>query len=110
MFDRSIHDFLIQPTNTLHFFDRGLTDLHSYQSQYFDNIQPSLLKAINKYRYNTKVFLFPAWEDIYCHDTERKLSFAEAVKTFHSVKQSYAICGYQTIEVPKASVQERVAF
>lgn len=110
MLEQSIFDFVHAPKDTLHFFDRGIPDLHSYQSQYLGKVEDNLNKAIQQYRYNTKVFLFPPWHEIYCHDEERKLPFSEAVQTYHSVKTSYKICGYQTIEVPQALISERVNF
>lgn len=92
------------------FFDRGIPDLYSYTQSYCGGVTDEVLKASFQYRYNTQVFLFPAWADIYCHDTERKQSFDEAVKTYLSVKESYTNCGYSILELPKGSVSERVDF
>ncbi len=110
MLEQSIYDFISASSNTLHFFDRGIPDLHSYQSQYFGSVENSLNKVIKKYRYNKIVFLFPPWPEIYCHDEERKLPFFEAVETYHSLRSSYQLCGYQTIEVPKTLISERIDF
>ncbi len=110
MLARSIKDFIETEPQTIHFFDRGIPDLHSYQSQYFSAVDTALIQSIEQYRYNHHVFLFPPWPSIYHHDEERKLPYDEAVQTYYSVKQSYALCGYQTIEVPPATIEERVHF
>lgn len=110
MLARSVDNFLHADAQALHFFDRGIPDLHSYQSQYFQTIDTVLIEAIKQHRYNTRVFLFPPWPLIYLHDEERKLPYKEAVETYHSVKASYAACGYQLLEVPVGTIEERMRF
>lgn len=110
MLNRSISDFMHTPEKPIHFFDRGLPDLYSYQSQYFDEIDTSLIQHIARYRYNNLAFIFPPWREIYCHDEERKLPFEEAVVTYHSVRRSYERSGYRLLEVPRMSVDERCHF
>ncbi|MDA9271955.1 AAA family ATPase [bacterium] len=111
MLKNSIHDFMMQSfRNDVCFFDRGIPDLYSYLSQYYGSVTATIEDAIKHYRYNTLVFLFPPWPEIYCHDTERKLDLKEAIKTYHSVKDAYRICGYETIDVPMFSVTKRIDF
>lgn len=110
MLTRSITDFTETDPQTIHFFDRGIPDLHSYQSQYFSSVDTSLIQTIEQYRYNHCVFLFPPWPSIYHDDEERKLPYEEAVQTYYSVKKSYALCGYQTIEVPFGTITDRMHF
>ena len=98
------------PGKTYFFFDRGIPDLYSYLSQYCGGVTATLQEAIKHYRYNTHVFLFPPWPEIYCHDSERKQNIDEAIQTYHSVKAAYDLCGYKTIDVPKCTVKERVDF
>lgn len=111
MLKQSIDDYIsnLSRSDPL-FFDRGIPDLHSYLSQYADGIPAAFEHAIKTYRYNPLVFLFPPWPEIYCHDTERKQAFSEAIKTYHSLKRSYKICAYQLVDVPKASVEKRMQF
>lgn len=92
------------------FFDRGIPDLYSYSDRFCDGATPEIIDAINQYRYNSKVFLFPPWPEIYCHDTERKQDFNEAIETYHAVKKGYSHCGYTILEIPKISILERVSF
>ncbi len=111
MLKKSVADFVDQsPRNDILFFDRGIPDLYSYLTQYCGGVTQIVADAIQHYRYNTLVFLFPPWPDIYCHDTERKQNLDESIKTYHSVKMGYDHCGYQTIDVPRLSITERVNF
>ena len=111
MLKQSVADFVDQSSrDDILFFDRGIPDLYSYLTQYCGGVTQIVADAIQLYRYNVLVFLFPPWPDIYCHDTERKLDFSEAIKTYQSVKEAYSICGYKTIDVPKLAITERVNF
>lgn len=111
MLQQSVHDFINKSSqNDVLFFDRGIPDLYSYLTQYCGGVTQTLTDAILNYRYNILVFLFPPWQEIYCHDEERKQDFSEAQKTYYSVKEAYRKCGYKTIDVPKKSVTERVEF
>lgn len=77
---------------------------------YGGGVTEIIKQAIEKYRYNSTVFLFPPWQEIYCHDTERKQTFAQAIETWEAVRQGYSECGYFVIDVPKISVEERALF
>lgn len=92
------------------FFDRGIPDLYSYSNKFCDDVTPEINEAVNQYRYNLQVFLFPPWPDIYCHDTERRQDFKEAVETDYAIKEGYTACGYSVLEVPKDSIKRRVDF
>lgn len=88
------------------FFDRGIIDavqLHDTQSKYFQN-------TAEKFRYNRLVFLVPPWEEIFAKDTERQHDFKAAKKEFDELLIKYKKFGYETILLPKASVQERADF
>lgn len=111
MLKQSIEDFKqMALLEQLVYFDRGLPDLYSYTVRYCGGVPKVVQQSIDHYRYNPIVFLFPPWPEIYCHDTERKHTFQEAIDTWEAVKTGYAACGYLTIDVPKASVDERVKF
>ncbi|MBA2657340.1 MAG: AAA family ATPase [Tatlockia sp.] len=111
MFKQSLKDFQDRLSiKQIIFFDRGLPDLYSYMNRFCGEVKAEIIAAIAHYRYNPKVFLFPPWPEIYCHDTERKQDFQEAIETYVAVKEGYATCGYQMIEVPKSSIEKRVLF
>lgn len=92
------------------FFDRGIPDLYSYSKKFCEGVTPAIYEAVKNYRYNQQVFLFPPWSDIYCHDTERKQDFQEAIETYEAVKDGYTSCGYKTKEIPLCSIEARTDF
>ncbi|NMV23329.1 AAA family ATPase, partial [Vibrio parahaemolyticus] len=60
--------------------------------------------------YHSQVFIFLPWTSIFSNDEERKQDFSEAVATYQQMVNAYHKFGYQLIEVPKMSVEDRVAF
>lgn len=56
------------------------------------------------------MFIAPAWREIYAQDTERKQDFHEARRTEAAMRAVYPRYGYMLIDLPLASVAERVAF
>jgi predicted ATPase len=98
------------PRSEIVFFDRGIPDLYSYSKRFCNGVTTAIENAIRYHRYNPKVFLFPTWTDIYCHDTERKQSIEEAIETYHALKEGYSTCGYVVIDVPKGSIETRADF
>lgn len=61
----------------------------------------------NNYQYNKNVFILPPWYEIYQTDTERKQTWEEAEFTFQKMKDTYLKYGYNIIEVPKDTVENR---
>ncbi|WP_298628167.1 AAA family ATPase [uncultured Legionella sp.] len=111
MLHDSINDFnrMLSVEDTV-FFDRGIPDLYSYTNRFCGGVTSDVLKQASQYRYNPVAFVFPPWQEIYCHDTERKQDFQEAIETYHAVKEGYQACGYQVIDVPQGTVQDRIIF
>ena len=111
MLEQSVVDFKRMLTSTHPvFFDRGIPDLYGYSHHFCKHIPPSISQAIQQYRYNPQVFIFPPWLEIYSHDSERKQDFQEAIETYQAVKKAHLVCGYQLIEVPKVPILKRVEF
>lgn len=99
----------MQDAQSLVIYDRGIPDNIAY-AQLFGMNYLSALNAARLYRYNTNVFVFPAWEEIYSTDDERKMSF-EAAKSFgEEVQKIYKGYGYTLIEMPCVSPKERAQF
>lgn len=92
------------------FFDRGVTELAGYLRMSGRPVLSHFRKASEAYRYNRTVFAAPPWREIYVNDTERKQDFAEAVQTYEACRGCYIDAGYEVVELPKASVGERVRF
>lgn len=92
------------------FFDRGVPD-----ALYMLDLAGAITREeaaglVQRFPYNNTVFLLPPWEDIYGTDAERDQSFEEAVAVFEGMSRWYAQWGYQTVEVPRVSVEARVTF
>lgn len=112
MLDAAIGSFnLIPPDDSeTYFFDRGILDTICYANMVGLNV-PAEMDSIGKNSlYNQKVFILPPWEEIYHTDSERKQTWEEAVLTFTKMKETYLNYGYEIIEVPKDTVENRVSF
>lgn len=111
MLSRSMYTFeQVTETEKPVFFDRGIPELIGYCRLVNLPIPKYLENATHLFRYNRYVFIAPPWEAIYQHDTERQQSWQEAVDTYHCVANAYLESGYTLIELPKASVLDRVNF
>lgn len=92
------------------FFDRGVPELVGYLEMMGHSVPPHFKRAAARYRYNDTVFLAPPWPEIYAHDELRKQSPDEAQRSYDVAAAIYPRFGYRTLELPRASVGERVAF
>jgi len=91
------------------FLDRGIPDVVAYM-EYFGTTYPhKFTKACQDYTY-TKIFLMPPWKEIYKTDNERYESFEQALLIHDYLKKAYLNYGYEPIEVPKISVEDRSDF
>ncbi|QYA26598.1 ATP-binding protein [Gramella sp. MT6] len=91
------------------FIDRGLPDVVAYMD-YFDTNYPDFFHRtceINRYDI---IFILPPWKEIYTSDNERYESYEEALKISSYLYSTYRRYGYDPIEVPKLSVEERTTF
>jgi predicted ATPase len=68
------------------------------------------MKAVELFRYAPTVFAAPPWEATYRNDAERKQSFDEAVATYRVVVDACVEAGYDVVDLPEATIEERVAF
>ncbi|MCK5825015.1 MAG: ATP-binding protein [Ichthyobacteriaceae bacterium] len=104
------HDFDIPSKNDFAFFDRGLPDVLAYMRHDDVEIPEQFNKLSKELRYHDIVFLFPYWDTIYETDSQR-VEDSKTAKTLESyLKHSYEILGYEVIEIPKVSIEERVNF
>lgn len=91
------------------FFDRGIPDVLAYMSFFNQSYSDHFLNICLNHKYN-HVFLLPPWESIYEVDNERFESFEEAVKIHAFLEEVYLKLGYNIIEVPHGSIQDRTHF
>lgn len=92
------------------FFDRGIPDIIAYLKVAKQPINKAYVHAVKQYRYNSLVFLAPPWQEIYVNDSERWQTFDEAVALYHAIKETYHSFDYTILQLPHASVEERVNF
>jgi predicted ATPase len=92
------------------FADRGLPDTLGYARLIGLKDDRTIRRACKEHRYAKKVFFAPEWKEIYKTDSERKQDFSEAIRTAELLRQVYAECGYQVVELPKANAQKRADF
>jgi predicted ATPase len=92
------------------FFERGVLDAVCMLDQ-IEPLAPTDLNAfVINYPYYRQVFCFPPWEAIFTTDTERDQTFADAVRIHAAAVAWYERCGYEVVDVPQASTNERCAF
>ncbi|CED57150.1 putative uncharacterized protein [Aliivibrio wodanis] len=99
-----------QSQNSLVFFDRGIIDILGYSNLEKIKLSDELTSAISNFKYHSKVFIFPPWKEIFTNDSERKQDFAVAVNTYNEMVLAYEKSGYEIIEVPFGTVNERIDF
>ncbi|KNB53874.1 AAA family ATPase [Streptomyces caatingaensis] len=105
---RSHHEAAGRPGTV--FFDRGVPDIVGYLRLEGRPVPGHLREAARRFRYHRRVLAAPPWPEIYERDAERRQSYAEAVRTYEAVTAAYREFGYEPVELPRASVAERVRF
>jgi predicted ATPase len=92
------------------FFDRGIPDVAGYLRLMNLPVPEHIAAAARMQRYNTRVFIAPPWPAIFAQDAERKQTLAEAERTYQAMIETYTSYGYELVELPLVSVDERAAF
>lgn len=104
------HRTIDETSSNIVFFDRGILDTICYMKMENISISEEMNNLVNAHPYHRKVFILPPWEEIYTTDNERKQTWDEAVNTFDKMKQTYLEYGYEVVDVPKSSVEQRCKF
>ena len=91
------------------FIDRGLPDVVAYMD-YFKTDYPEVFNDTCKNHPYDLVFILPPWKEIYKSDNERYEIFDEALKISSYLYDTYKRYGYDPIEVPKLSIEDRTQF
>lgn len=90
--------------------DRGVPDIVGYARLAGIARTEHFQRAAGLMRYNPTVFIAPPWRDIYAQDAERKQDWAEAVRTYETLAETYTGLGYRLAELPLADIPTRLAF
>ncbi|MDH5827154.1 AAA family ATPase [Sphingobacterium sp. SG20118] len=111
MLEASLESFKIgHDENAITFFDRGILDTICYMRIIKLGVTSEIEQIPTTHLYNKKVFILPPWLAIYETDEERKQSWQEAFETYEKIKKTYCDYGYEVIDVPIGTVEERVHF
>lgn len=97
-------------TNRATFFDRGVLDALYMLDAENAVTRDEVARYIHDFPYNSVVFLLPPWKEIYGTDSERDQTFEEAVEVFEGMRRWYLQWGYETLEVPRSNIDERISF
>lgn len=87
--------------------DRGIPDVIGYLTLCGLPVPAHVEAAASLYPYNKRVFIAPFWDAIFTQDSERRQDRQEAEATGRVMAQTYARLGYQTIELPRTSLEHR---
>jgi predicted ATPase len=91
------------------FIDRGIPDVLAYMHYIGDSYPAFFDEACRQHKYS-RIFLLPPWEEIYVSDDARYENYEQAKLIFTHLTETYSKYGYDLIEVPKDTVQNRIDF
>jgi len=91
------------------FIDRGIPDVLAYMHYIGDSYPAFFDEACRNHQYS-KIFILPPWEEIYTSDEARYETFDQARLLYAHLTETYSGYGYDLIEVPKDSVENRLNF
>jgi len=95
--------------NDIVFLDRGIPDILAYMHYIGDSYPARFDHSCKNHQYH-KVFILPPWEDIYVGDEARYENFKQSQLIFEHLKETYQNYGYDLIEVPTGTINQRVDF
>lgn len=94
---------------SLVFLDRGIPEVLAYLDRVNTPYPNHFTKACEDNQYD-RVFIFPPWEEIYTSDNERYEDYQEALKIYPFLKAAYDRFGYESIILPKDTIENRISF
>jgi len=105
---KQFHNALTEPHEVV-FLDRGIPDVLAYM-HYIGDSYPAFFDQACRDHIYTKIFILPPWEEIYVSDDERYENYEQAKLIYSHLTETYQKYGYNLIEVPKGTVEERILF
>ena len=103
------HYNALQENAEIVFLDRGIPDVLAYMHYIGDAYPSSFENACKEHRY-TKIFFLPPWQEIYSPDKERYENWEQARLIAGHLVETYTNYGYELIEVPKDTLDNRILF
>ncbi len=99
----------VAETQDVVFLDRGIPDVLAYM-HYIGDSYPVFFDLACREHIYTKIFLLPPWEEIYVSDDQRYENFEQAKLIYNHLTETYQKYGYNLIEVPKGTLEERIHY
>jgi predicted ATPase len=96
-------------TGPLVFIDRGIPDVLAYM-HYIGDAYPAFFEEACREHTYTKIFFLPPWEEIYTADEARYENYEQAKLISGHLQETYKKYGYNLIEVPKDTPDNRILF
>ncbi len=103
------HQQAINNPSEIVFMDRGIPDILAYM-HYIGDSYPAFFDHACKDHLYSKIFVLPPWEEIYESDEARYENFEQAKLIFDHLLETYQKYGYELIEVPCGTVEERIQY
>lgn len=91
------------------FLDRGIPDIVAYLHYIKNDIPKPFDLACTQHIYS-KIFILEPWLEIYQNDDVRYENFQEAQLIYKFLIKTYTKYGYELIDVPKNTIENRVLF
>ncbi|MBO6879661.1 ATP-binding protein [Winogradskyella sp.] len=96
-------------TESVVFLDRGLPDVLAYMDYIGDKYPQYFIDVCNTNTYDF-VFVLAPWQEIFTSDSERYENFEQAIEIHKHLLKTYMRFGYQLIDVPFGSIEDRSDF
>lgn len=106
---RKQHQQATEDVAELVFLDRGIPDILAYMHYIGDSYPAFFDHACREHSYS-KIFVLPPWEEIYESDEARYENFEQAKLIFDHLIETYEKYGYELIQVPRGTVEERIQY
>ena len=96
-------------TEDIVFLDRGIPDVVAYMDFIGDTYPEHFVEACKIHKYD-RIFILAPWQEIFTSDSERYENFEEAKDIHKHLLATYKRYGYELIDVPFGSVENRADF
>ncbi len=94
----------------LNFYDRSFIDTVAYMKKDALPIPEMWQNDIEQLRFSNPVFISPPWRKIFGNDHERRETWEQLQQIHTWLVTAYKEAGYQVVELPKTTVEARMAF
>ena len=91
------------------FIDRGIPDVLAYM-HYIGDSYPSFFDDACRENIYSEVYILPPWKEIYVSDEARYENYEQSELIHNHLVETYTKYGYNLIEVPKDSLDNRILF